>query len=119
MLEVVGCVPALHSVFSDHIGWLRDLLNSTKEEVREQAAALYAVVINEALDEKSFDSAVEHLVSQTGTGRNLEAQHGAILGIGNCMERRIVARRGASGGTRDWALHKISFCAISNAVVRS
>lgn len=112
MLEVVGCVPSLHTVFSDHLNWLRDILNSTKEEVREQGAVLYAVVINKALDEKRFETAIEYLISQT-KNKSLEAQHGAILGIGNCMERKIITKRTASENIRDWQLHKISFSAIT------
>lgn len=111
MLEVVGCVPNLYTVFSDHINWLRDLLSSTKEEVREQAAVLYAVIINRALDEKNFESAVEYLVSQTNN-KSLEAQHGAVLGIGNCMERKIINMRTESKYRYDWQLHRISFSAI-------
>lgn len=112
MLEVVGCVPTLHTVFADHLNWLRDLLNSTKEEVREQAAVLYAVVINKAFDDKKFESAIQHLISQTGN-KSLEAQHGAILGIGNCMERKIITKRTASESICDWPLHKISFSTIT------
>lgn len=112
MLEVIGCVPALHTVFSDHLNWLRDLLNSTKEEIREQAAVLYAVVTNKALDAKSFETAIEYLISQTAN-KNLEAQHGAILGIGNCMERRIITKRADSESIRNWHLHKISFAAVT------
>lgn len=112
MLEVVGCVPTLHTVFADHLNWLRDLLNSTKEEIREQAAVLYGVIINKALDEKKFESAIQYLISQTGN-KNLEAQHGAILGIGNCMERKIITKRAASENIRDWPLHKVSFSAIT------
>lgn len=112
MLEVVGCVPTLYTVFNDHLNWLRDLLNSTKEEVREHAAVLYAVVINQAFDEKKFESAIQHLISQTGN-KNLEAQHGAILGIGNCMERKIVTKRTASENICNWQLHKISFSTLT------
>lgn len=112
MLEVVGCVPTLHTVFSDHLTWLRDLLNSTKEEVREQAAVLYAVVISRALDDRGFEGAIDYLISQTGT-KSLEAQHGAILGIGNCMERKIIAKRAACENIRDWHLHKIGFSAVA------
>lgn len=91
MLEIVGCVPQLYSVLVKDMNWLRDLMNSLKEEIREQAAVLYAVILNYGSSEKDFDEAIDFLIKQTSS-RNLESQHGALLGIGNCMERRIVSK---------------------------
>lgn len=112
MVEVVGCVPDLHAVLKDNLNWVRDLLNSMKEEIREQASVLYGVVANEAFDDKSFETAINYLINQTGS-KSLEAQHGAILGIGNCMERRIYSRRKSAKEVENWELLKTSFGAIS------
>lgn len=91
MLEVVGCVPQLYSALAKDLNWFRDLLNSLKEEIREQAAVLYGIMLNYGGSDKDFEDAVDFLIKQTST-KNLESQHGAILGIGNCVERRIVSK---------------------------
>lgn len=91
MLEVVGCVPQVYTVLAKDLNWLRDLMNSLKEEIREQAAALYAVMLNYGTSEKEFDEAIDFLLKQA-TSKNLESQHGALLGIGNCMERRMMSK---------------------------
>lgn len=112
MLEAIGCVPDLHTFLLENVTWIRDLLTSTKEEIREQAAVLYAVIADKAFDEKNFETAINYLVSQTNS-KSLEAQHGAILGIGNCMERKITTKKVASENVYDWELLKTSFSAIS------
>lgn len=115
MLEVIGCVPELYKVLLENVNWIRDLLASMKEEVREQAAVLYGIVAERAFDEKGFESAIGYLISQTSS-KSLEAQHGAILGIGNCMERKIMAKRSKSEVTFNWELLKTSFSAIGKFI---
>lgn len=111
MLEVLGCVPSLHTIFSNAMNWLKDLLTSTKEEVREQGAVLYALIKNTATDETQFKDSIEYLISQTKS-KNLEAQHGAILAIGHCLERRIMAKRIACENIHDFQLHRLSVSAL-------
>lgn len=108
MIEVVGCVPALGEMIKDNINWV---LNSMKEEIREQASVLYAIIANRTFDEKGFENAVRQLISQTSS-KSLEAQHGAILGVANCMERKIYSRKDEKN-LGDWELLRISFGAIS------
>ncbi|RZC32274.1 proteasome-associated protein ECM29 -like [Asbolus verrucosus] len=79
----------LNSFISKDIQWIRDQLNSTKEEVREYASVLYALVLSK-FDVKEFDSAIHYLLKQT-ENKNLEAQHGAILGTGTCLEYKITS----------------------------
>lgn len=92
MLEVVGCVPELHTVLLKNIQWLRDLLNSLNETVRELAALLYAIVINQAYNDKDFEEVINYLNMQCNC-KSLEIQHGSILAIGNCVERRIMLKK--------------------------
>ncbi|KAK4875583.1 hypothetical protein RN001_012005 [Aquatica leii] len=92
MVEIIGCVPKLASSVIDKINWIRDLLNSAKEEIREIASLLYALIINEVLSEKEFEAAVNYLISQT-KHKTLEIQHGVIFGLGYTFERRIMAKQ--------------------------
>lgn len=80
MVEIIGCVPQLNSVFFKDTQGVRDLLNSTKEEVREYASTLYSLVLTSS----EFESAINYLLKQT-ENKNLEAQHGAILALGTCV----------------------------------
>ena len=86
MVEIVGCVPQLRSFVSKDLQWIRDQLNSTKEEVREYASVLYSLVLSSSTTD--FDGAISYLFKQT-EGKNLESQHGAILGIGTCLETKM------------------------------
>nr|XP_022915862.1 proteasome-associated protein ECM29 homolog isoform X1 [Onthophagus taurus] len=104
MSEIIGCVPNLYKSLSNDINWLRDLLNSVKEEVREQVALLYAVTINPALNDDDFNKALEYLIKQTNS-KNLESQHGALLAIGNCLERRIMTQK-EKRNVQQWEVFK-------------
>ncbi|KAF5283686.1 hypothetical protein FQR65_LT13757 [Abscondita terminalis] len=92
MVEVIGCVPKLASLVIDKLNWIRDLLNSTKEEIREISSLLYALIISEVLSEKEFESAVEYLISQT-KNKTLEVQHGVIFGLAYTFERSIMVQK--------------------------
>ncbi|KAK5644780.1 hypothetical protein RI129_006080 [Pyrocoelia pectoralis] len=105
MLEVIGCVPKLASTLKNHLNWVRDLLNSTKEEVREVTSVLYGFLINEILTPKEFQDAVNYLISQTNSTM-LEAQHGAILGIAYALERKIMTLKSNSCDFRNDVLFK-------------
>lgn len=92
MLEVIGCVPKLHTTLTKNVQWLRDLLSSVKEEVREYASLLYAIYVNNAFTEIEFEKVINFLITQCSS-KTLEAQHGAIITIGNCLERKIMTSR--------------------------
>lgn len=94
MIELLGCVPQLHGTLSADRKWLKNLmLTSGKEEIRECAATLYAILLlgseEDASAVLSFDEEVESLREQAQTGRQLEAQSGAIFAVGYCLERRM------------------------------
>lgn len=92
MLEVVGCVPDMHRVLSENLQWLRDLLSSVNETIRELASLLYSVLISNTYNNDDFEKVINYLKSQCES-KSLEAQHGGILTIGNCIERRIVLKK--------------------------
>lgn len=105
MLEVIGCVPKLATFLQNNIDWIRNLLNSTKETIREFASLLYGIIINEILSEKDFEQAVNYLVIQTNN-KSLETQHGAIVAIANSMERKIMIKKLKSNDFSKWELFK-------------
>lgn len=105
VVEVLGCVPKFSSLFSNDVKWVCDLLSSTKEELRELASLLYAIIICETYDEKEFGLAVNHLITQTGS-KSLEAQHGAISGIASALERKIMLQKSTTADFTNWELYQ-------------
>ncbi|KAF7270517.1 hypothetical protein GWI33_016522 [Rhynchophorus ferrugineus] len=92
MTELIASVPELKSLVAKDVQWLRDQLNNTKEEVREYNAVLYSLVLVETVDDAAFIEAIKYLIGQT-TNKSLEAQHGALLAIGNCIEYFILKKK--------------------------
>ncbi|XP_018321144.1 proteasome adapter and scaffold protein ECM29 [Agrilus planipennis] len=92
MVEIIGCLPQLHKILLYERQWIRDQLNSTKEEIRDSISILYAIIVNESFDDDKFEEELNFFVSQTSS-KNLEVQHGAILALSNLLERRITTKR--------------------------
>ncbi|KAB0794456.1 hypothetical protein PPYR_11295 [Photinus pyralis] len=105
MLEVIGCIPKLALTLKSNLNWVRDLLNSTKEEVREITSVLYSLIINEVLSPKDFEDAINYLITQTNN-KMLETQHGAILGIAYALERKIMTHKYRGGNALNDELFK-------------
>lgn len=110
MVEIVGCAPQLIAVISKDVIWIRDQLNSTREDVREYAAVLYSLILNATQD--SFESAINYLIKQTDN-KNLESQHGAILALGNCLE----FNENKQGLVKTVINHLVTFLKHSNALL--
>lgn len=113
MVEVVGCVPELRTVFTEQeVKNIRDMVTSSKEEIRELAALLYGIVINYLLDEKNFKKVMQEFIDQCGSNKNLESTHGAILTITNALERNIMFKRNKNEEFKSYDLLKESISAI-------
>lgn len=108
MIEVTGCVPVLHSHILKDLQWIRDQLHSTKEEIRELSALLYAILLAHSTNDGEFETSVGYLLSQTGNTKSLEAQHGALLAIGNCLEMKIMNKKSENKELKNWNVLKNS-----------
>lgn len=90
-------------------------MGSSKEEVREFAAVLHAIVVNELYRGDEFDGVVARLLAQTG-GKSLEAQHGAILGAASALETHILLTKEVNSSLLENCLNTIgkltSFCSL-------
>nr|CAH7763652.1 unnamed protein product [Callosobruchus chinensis] len=111
MVELIGCVSSLHAHLCNDLNWLKDQLSSTKEEIREYSALLYSLVLTRSTNSNDFESAVNTLMSQLSS-KNLEGQHGHLLGIGNCMELEIMNKKAAKKDVSKWELYRSSLEAI-------
>lgn len=114
LLELVGCHPVLHTFLVDDVSWIKDMLNSGKEEVREFASVLYGILVAHVLDDNKFDSALKDLINATKNDKYLETQHGSLLGIANAMERRITIKKISYDNITDSEIYKTTVDVIGN-----
>ncbi|CAG9861828.1 unnamed protein product [Phyllotreta striolata] len=85
MIELIGCLPIVHEHILKNLQWIKDQLSNTKEEIRELTSLLYALLLTFSAKDADFTIALKNLITQTNA-KNLEAQHGALLAIGRCLE---------------------------------
>ncbi|XP_008315268.1 proteasome adapter and scaffold protein ECM29 isoform X2 [Cynoglossus semilaevis] len=87
LLEVVSvCPEKLAPRFFNKIDWIKGLMNTNKEDMRELAAQLYAVVVS-TMTGNELQTAVQNLVKTTKDSHNPETQHGAVLALGYMVGR--------------------------------
>uniref|UniRef100_A0A4W6G8B0 Ecm29 proteasome adaptor and scaffold n=1 Tax=Lates calcarifer TaxID=8187 RepID=A0A4W6G8B0_LATCA len=93
LLEVVSvCPEKLAHRFVDKIDWIKSLMNTNKEDMRELAAQLYAVVVS-TMTGNELQTAVQNLVKITKDNHSPETQHGAILALGYMVGRYMSKKK--------------------------
>nr|XP_015809709.2 proteasome adapter and scaffold protein ECM29 [Nothobranchius furzeri] len=96
LLEVVSvCPEKLAPRFADKIDWIKGLMNTNKEDMRELAAQLYALVIS-TMTGNELQVAVQNLVKITKDNHSPETQHGAILALGYMVGRNMSRKKAAT-----------------------
>ncbi|XP_076874647.1 proteasome adapter and scaffold protein ECM29 [Brachyhypopomus gauderio] len=96
LLEVVSVSPhKLAPRFATKIDWIKGLMNTSKEDMRELAAQLYAVVVS-TMSGNELRTAVQNLIKITKDNHSPETQHGAILALGYMVGRYMSQRRCSS-----------------------
>lgn len=93
LLEVVSVYPEKLAVrFVDKMDWIKGLMNTNKEEMRELAALFYSVVLS-TVSENEFKTSVHHLIKTAKDNHNLEMQHGSLLALGFTVGRYLSKRK--------------------------
>ncbi|XP_053711143.1 proteasome adapter and scaffold protein ECM29-like [Synchiropus splendidus] len=96
LLEVVSvCPEKLAPKLVQKIDWIKSLMNTNKEDMRELAAQLYAVVVS-IMTGSELQKAVNNLVKITKDNHSPETQHGALLALGYMVGRCMSKRKAAS-----------------------
>ncbi|CAN9510455.1 unnamed protein product [Ophioblennius macclurei] len=96
LLEVISvCPEKLAPRFASKIDWIKSLMNTNKEDMRELAAQLYALVVS-TMTGNELQTAVQNLVKITKDNHSPETQHGAILALGYMVGRNM-SRKKACG----------------------
>ncbi|NXG01403.1 ECM29 protein, partial [Sakesphorus luctuosus] len=100
LLEVVSVYPEkLATRFVDKIDWIKSLMNTNKEEMRELAALFYSVVLS-TMSGDELRASLEQLIKMTKDNHSPEVQHGSLLALGFTVGRYL-----AKGKIRTMELH--------------
>jgi len=92
LLQGIGCIPMeMAHRYEKKLGWLKNLLNNTKEDLRETVAAIYGLVAA-YLNKGDFEKAVRELYRSLKE-KTLEYQHGVLLALGYSFGRKILCDR--------------------------
>uniref|UniRef100_A0A8C5TP39 Ecm29 proteasome adaptor and scaffold n=1 Tax=Malurus cyaneus samueli TaxID=2593467 RepID=A0A8C5TP39_9PASS len=102
LLEVVSVYPEkLATRFVDKMEWIKGLMNTNKEEMRELAALFYSVVLS-TMSGDELKASLEQLIKMTKDNHSPEVQHGSLLALGFTVGRYL-----ARGKIRTMELHDI------------
>ncbi|XP_011685024.1 PREDICTED: proteasome-associated protein ECM29 homolog [Wasmannia auropunctata] len=98
LLEVLGSVPHyMIKSYEKELPWLSSLLASTKQDVRQLAAKIYAAITG-YFSRNEFEKHVSNVMNVMNR-KNLEAQHGALMTLTYMMERNLIQQR--NGTTKE------------------
>uniref|UniRef100_A0A8C9N950 Ecm29 proteasome adaptor and scaffold n=2 Tax=Serinus canaria TaxID=9135 RepID=A0A8C9N950_SERCA len=102
LLEVVSVYPEkLATRFVDKMDWIKNLMNTNKEEMRELAALFYSVVLS-TMSGDELKASLEQLIKMTKDSHSPEVQHGSLLALGFTVGRYLAKRK-----SRTMELHDI------------
>lgn len=89
LLQIVGCTFTMTAQkFAGKVGWIKGLLDNTRDDIRENVAELYAIVVAE-LEDPLFEKAMVEL-TRGFKEKSLEYQHGVIVALGFSFGRRFL-----------------------------
>lgn len=100
-LDIVGCVPEkMASKYTNLLPFFKNLfMTSTKEEVRDIAAVIYAVINVHTNEKLAIDKEIQEFVVQGRNNKTLETQCGYLSAFASLCERCIVlSKKGKFGG---------------------
>ncbi|OBS70608.1 hypothetical protein A6R68_00846, partial [Neotoma lepida] len=93
LLEAVSVYPEkLATKFVDKTEWIKSLMSSSKEEMRELAALFYSVVVS-TVSGNELKSMIEQLIKATKDNHSPEVQHGSLLALGFTVGRYLAKKR--------------------------
>ncbi|MEJ1282869.1 Ecm29 proteasome adaptor and scaffold [Cricetulus griseus] len=93
LLEAVSVYPEkLATKFVDKTEWIKSLMSSSKEEMRELAALFYSVVVS-TVSGNELKSMIEQLIKSTKDNHSPEVQHGSLLALGFTVGRYLAKKK--------------------------
>uniref|UniRef100_A0A5F8GWR6 Ecm29 proteasome adaptor and scaffold n=1 Tax=Monodelphis domestica TaxID=13616 RepID=A0A5F8GWR6_MONDO len=93
LLEAVSVYPEkLATKFVDKTDWIKSLMNTNKEEMRELVALFYSVVVS-TMSGNELKSTIQHLMKTTKDNHSPEIQHGSLLALGFTVGRYLAKKK--------------------------
>uniref|UniRef100_A0A8C5KUG8 Ecm29 proteasome adaptor and scaffold n=1 Tax=Jaculus jaculus TaxID=51337 RepID=A0A8C5KUG8_JACJA len=93
LLEAVSVYPEkLATKFVDKTEWIKSLMSSNKEEMRELAALFYSVVVS-TVSGNELKTMIEQLIKTTKDNHSPEIQHGSLLALGFTVGRYLAKKK--------------------------
>lgn len=103
-MEVLGSVPHyIVKSYEKELPWLRSLLTSTKQDVRQLAAKIYAAITG-YFPKNEFEKHVSNIMDIMNK-KNLEAQHGALMALTYMMEKYLMQQRNENKDLCNWTTY--------------
>ncbi|KAG7212048.1 hypothetical protein KM043_012404 [Ampulex compressa] len=111
-LEVIGSIPQYTAKkYENELPWLYNLLTSTKLDIRQLAAKIYAIIIAH-FTMNDFESQVSNIMDVVNK-KSIEAQHGALLTLTYMIERKLLLSRSeTSNDLLNWP----TYIAVTNTI---
>lgn len=104
LLEILGSVPHyIVKSYEKELPWLCSLLTSTKQDVRQLAAKIYAAITG-YFSKNEFEKHVSNIMDIMNK-KNLEAQHGALMALTYMMERNLMQQRNENKDLCNWTTY--------------
>lgn len=120
-LDIVGCVPEkIADKYTNLLPFLKNLFtSSTKEDIRETSAAIYAIITVHTSNKAAVDKEIKEFVRQVENNKNLESQCGYLIAFTYLCERCIVlSKKGKFGGKgfnpNNWEPYKEGALCLAN-----
>ncbi|XP_028909527.1 proteasome adapter and scaffold protein ECM29 isoform X3 [Ornithorhynchus anatinus] len=93
LLEAVSVYPEKLAIkFIDKTDWIKGLMNTNKEEMRELAALFYSVIVS-TMSGNELKSTIQNLIKSTKDNHSLEIQHGSLLALGFTVGRYLAKKK--------------------------
>ncbi|XP_026485739.2 proteasome-associated protein ECM29 homolog [Vanessa tameamea] len=125
-LDVVGCIPKkMSEKYTNILPFLKNLFTtSTKEDIRETAAAIYAIITVHTNTKAAIENEVKEYVTQSQKNKSLESQCGYMIAFTYLCERCIVlSKKGNFGGKgfspSNWEPYKDGAKCLANFLASS
>ncbi|CAH2107601.1 unnamed protein product [Euphydryas editha] len=120
-LDIVGCVPKkMAEKYTNILPFLKNLFTtSTKEDIRENSAAIYAIITVHTSTKASIENEIKEFVEQSQKNKNLETQCGYLIAFTHLCERCIfLSKKGNFGGKgfnpSNWEPYKNGALCLAN-----
>ncbi|XP_064625293.1 proteasome adapter and scaffold protein ECM29-like isoform X2 [Lineus longissimus] len=97
LLEIVAVAKVFMATrFTSKMDWIKTFMFSSREDMREYASQLYAIIIAVAVDDATFVKHIGELIKNL-KDKPLECQHGSLLALGYSVIQKVQCQRQASG----------------------